>query len=171
MTVVPGSRYLLVLVNNSTTTPRQLWYWYGLLCFVHMTWFITFLILNEFKNETVPNVPKRSRPPKSGWIKSFINKLFDGPPRGLVVSTYPPIWLFTTTFERQVGSSHVQASHFDSDSQTLMVDDGASACITNDKNDFIGTPRQSQEKLMVSMDRLKQHTEEQSDGLLKMIRV
>ena len=71
-------------------------------------------------------------PPKSVWIKSFINELFDGPPRGLVVLTYPPIWLFTTTFENQVGSSHVQATQFDSDSQTLMVDDRASACITND---------------------------------------
>ena len=109
------------------------------IAFVHMTCFITFLILNEFGNKTVPYVAKRSRPPKSVWIKSFINKLFDGPPRGFVVSTYPPIWLFTTTFERQVGSSHVQASHFDSDSQTPNVDDGASACITNDKNDFIGT--------------------------------
>ena len=64
---------------------------------------------------------------------------------GFVVSTYPPIWLFTATFEKQVGSSHVQASQFDSDSQTLMIHDGASACITNDNNDFIGTPRESQE--------------------------
>ena len=67
--------------------------------FVHMTCFITFLILNEFGNESV-------------WIKSFINKLFDGPPRSFVVSTYPPICLFTTTFEKQVGSSHAQASPF-----------------------------------------------------------
>ena len=109
--------------------------------FVHVTCFITLLAQNEYGNESVPYVPKTSRPSKSVWIKSFINKLFDGPPRGFVVSTYPPIWLFTTSFERQVGSSHVQANHFDSDSQTLMVDDGASACITNDKNDFIGNPK------------------------------
>ena len=109
--------------------------------FVQVTCFITFLLLKEFENELIPYVPKRSRPPRSVWIKSFINKLFDGPPGGIVVSTYPPIWLFTTAFEKQVGSSHVQASHFDSDSQTLMVDDGASACITNDKNDIIGTPK------------------------------
>ena len=131
--------------------------------FVHMTCFITFLVLNEFGNETVPYVPKRSRPPKSVWIKSFINKLFYGPQRGFVVSTYPLSWLFTTTFERQVGSSHVQASHCDSDSQALMIDDGASACVTNDKNDFIGTPKTTLRKLMVSMDGLKQHTEEQTD--------
>ena len=30
---------------------------------------------------------------------------------------------------------------FDSDSQALMLDDGASACITNDKNDFIEPPQ------------------------------
>ena len=36
---------------------------------------------------------------------------------------------------------------------------------------LLGPPRQSQEKLMVSIDRLKQHTEEQSDDQLKMTRV
>ena len=30
---------------------------------------------------------------------------------------------------------------FDSDAQTLMLDDGASACITNDANDFIEHPK------------------------------
>ena len=34
-----------------------------------------------------------------------------------------------------------------SDSQTLMVDDGASACITNDKNDFIGMPKSISRKV------------------------
>ena len=30
---------------------------------------------------------------------------------------------------------------FDSDAQALMLDDGASACITNDKDDFIVPPK------------------------------
>ena len=49
--------------------------------------------------------------------------------------------VITMTFEKKVGSSHVQASQFDSDSQMPMVDDGTSACITTDKNDFIGTSK------------------------------
>ena len=141
------------------------------LAFVQVTCFITFLLQNQFGNKSVSYVPKRLRPPKSVWIKSFIKKLFDSPPRGFDVSTYPPIWIFTTTFEKQGGSSHVQASQFDSDSQTLMVDDGTSTCITNDKNDFIGNPKTISRKVNVSMERLKQQTEEQSDGKLKMISV
>ena len=111
-----------------------------------MTCFITFLILNEFGNETVPYVPKRSRPPKSVWIKSFINKLFDGPPRGFVVSTYPPIWLFTTTFERQVESSHVQASHLILIQKYLwlMMELQHGSPMTT--MTLLGPPRQSQEK-------------------------
>ena len=45
-----------------------------------------------------------------------------------------------------------------------MVDYGASETITNDKNDVLALPRQSQEKLMETMDKLNQHTEELSDG-------
>ena len=52
-----------------------------------------------------------------------------------------------------------------------MVDDGASACITNDKNDFIGTPKTISRKVLESMDKVKQHTEELSAGQLKMIHV
>ena len=58
-----------------------------------------------------------------------------------MVSTESALWLYTTTFEKQLGSSQAQTRQFDSDSQTPMVDDGASACITNDKNDFVGTPK------------------------------
>ena len=36
---------------------------------------------------------------------------------------------------------------FDSDSQALMLDDGASACITNDKNDFIAPPQRVDRKV------------------------
>ena len=34
-----------------------------------------------------------------------------------------------------------QGKQFDSNSQALMLDDGASACITNDKDDFIEPPK------------------------------
>ena len=36
---------------------------------------------------------------------------------------------------------------FDSDAQTLMLDDGASACITNDSNDFIEPPKRVNKKV------------------------
>ena len=36
---------------------------------------------------------------------------------------------------------------FDSDSQALMLDDGASACITNDKDDFIEPPKRVDRKV------------------------
>ena len=119
--------------------------------FIQVFSIITFLLLNEFGNESTPYVPKRSRPPKSVWIKSFIDKMLDGPPSGFVVSTdsrrfkkkhnVPVIWLYSTTYEKQAGSSHDQTSQFNSDSQTHRVDDEASECITNDKNDFIGTTK------------------------------
>ena len=47
---------------------------------------MTFLFIHEFGNETTPDVPKRPRPQKSVWIKSFISKMFDGPPRGFLWS-------------------------------------------------------------------------------------
>ena len=36
---------------------------------------------------------------------------------------------------------------FDSDAQALMLDDGASACITNDKGDFIEPPKRVDRKV------------------------
>ena len=36
---------------------------------------------------------------------------------------------------------------FDSDSRALMLDDGASACITNDKGDFIEPPTKVNRKV------------------------
>ena len=36
---------------------------------------------------------------------------------------------------------------FDSDAQALMLDDGASACITNDKEDFIEPPKRVDKKV------------------------
>ena len=44
----------------------------------------------------------------------------------------------TTTWNSPSLPSHCP---FDSDAQALMLDDGASACITNDKEDFIDPPK------------------------------
>ena len=87
--------------------------------------------------------------------------MFDGPPRGFVVSTDSAIWLYTTTFEKQVGSSHAQTSQFNSDSQTLMELQDASPTT---RMILFGTPKTILRKLMESVDMLKQHTEELSGG-------
>ena len=46
-----------------------------------------------------------------------------------------------------VQDSNASPSMFDSDSQALMLDDGASACITNDKNNFTEPPRRVDHKV------------------------
>ena len=51
----------------------------------------------------------------------------------------------TTTWEDNV--SKPLGKQFDSDSRTLMIDDGASACITNDKGDFIEPPKKVNRKV------------------------
>ena len=50
----------------------------------------------------------------------------------------------TTTWDSRRSPSQ---GIFDSDAQTLMLDDGASACITNDKDDFIGPPKRVDKKV------------------------
>ena len=50
---------------------------------------------------------------------------------------YAPLTGMTTTWS----SEQIAKARFDSDAQSLMLDDGASACITNDINDFIHPPK------------------------------
>ena len=53
---------------------------------------------------------------------------------------HDPIPVMTTTWEDGISKTSL-GRQFDSDSRTLMIDDGASACITNDKGDFTEPPR------------------------------
>ena len=50
----------------------------------------------------------------------------------------------TTTWDSRSSSSQ---GIFDSDAQALMLDDGASVCITNDMEDFIEPPKQVDKKV------------------------
>ena len=50
---------------------------------------------------------------------------------------HTPLTSMTTTWSRE----QIAKARFDSDAQSLMLDDGASACITNDINDFIHPPK------------------------------
>ena len=48
--------------------------------------------------------------------------------------------VYATTLEDNSQETHHQNKHFDSDTQFLMIDGGASACIMNLKEDFIDEP-------------------------------
>ena len=58
----------------------------------------------------------------------------------------------TTTWAQDNNTS---PGMFDSDSQALMLDDGASACITNDKNDFTEPPRRVDRRVKGIKDHAK----------------
>ena len=66
----------------------------------------------------------------------------------------------TTTWD-----SHHSPSQgtFDSDAQSLMLDDGASACITNDKEDFIEPPKRVDRKVKG----IKGHANATHRGMIK----
>ena len=72
----------------------------------------------------------------------------------------PPLTGMTTTWSsEQVAPSGT----FDSDAQTLMLDDDASACITNDINDFIQPP----ERVDKMVKGIKGHAQATHRGTLK----
>ena len=53
----------------------------------------------------------------------------------------------TTTWSNPGASTRPPARQFDSDSHDLMLDDGASACITNCKEDFVEPPKRVDRKV------------------------
>ena len=66
----------------------------------------------------------------------------------------------TTTWD----SGHTSSQGtFNSDAQALMLDDGASACITNDKEDFVEPPKRVDRKVK----RIKGHANATHRGTLK----
>ena len=50
------------------------------------------------------------------------------------------IWVCATSLEDKSQEANHWNRHFDSDSQSLMTDNGASACNTNHKKDFVDEP-------------------------------
>ena len=56
----------------------------------------------------------------------------------------PTLTGMTTTWSNE---RTAPSGTFDSDSQVLMLDDGALACITNDKRDFIELPKRVDRKV------------------------
>ena len=51
-----------------------------------------------------------------------------------------PNWVYTTTLDDKNQEANHWNKHFNSDTQSLMIDDGASGSITNHKEDFIEEP-------------------------------
>ena len=69
----------------------------------------------------------------------------------------------TSTWSYQGSGPRAAARHFDLDSNDLMLDDGASACITNGKEDFVEPPKRVDRKVKG----IKGHTDATHRGTLK----
>ena len=83
-------------------------------------------------------VQRRRRP------LGFFNYSFHPRRKKYKASLHASLTGMTTTWAQD---SNASPGMFDSDSQSLMLDDGASACITNDKNDFTDPPRRVDRKV------------------------
>ena len=82
--------------------------------------------------------------------------MFDGPPRGFVVSTdsnwrrfkkkhkVPAIWLYTTTLEKHVGSSHAHTTQFNLILKHLWLMMEVHHASPMTRMTLLGLPRQSQ---------------------------
>ena len=137
-------------------------------------------------------IPKKQRPPENLWIKAFytaFNRFTAGmgkmimnikvrrryqpqKPRTCGKRTRPKkqhaVYLaqvtnMTLTWSNQWSAPHAPARQFDSDSHDLMLDDGASACITNCKEDFIEPPKCVDRKVKG----IKGHADATDRGTLK----
>ena len=120
--------------------------------------------------EPQPYVPKRRHPSKGLWIKYFLKALNRCLPtlmkliKNMKVSRkyrlpghryyghhyrckkiqhglHAAMTGMTTTWANEWTKTPSLGKQFNSDLQALMLDDGASACITNNKNDFIEPPK------------------------------
>ena len=134
-------------------------------------------------------VPKKQRPPESWWIKAFFhasNRFLDWVEKMIMnIKTHRqyrphqprtcgrrtiqkkqrPVLLtqLTSTWHNQWEAPRAPARQFDSDSHDLMLDNGASACITNCKEDFVEPPKPVDRKVKW----IKGHTDATHLGTLK----
>ena len=137
-------------------------------------------------------VPKKQRPLESRWTKAFfqaLNRLADEAEKMFmnikVRQRYRPqkprtcgrctrwkkqrlvsltqVINMTSTWSNQWSVPRTPARQFDSDSHMLMLDDGASACITNCKEDFIEPPKRVDRKVKG----IKGHADATHRGTLK----
>ena len=90
--------------------------------------------------------------PRRRWYKKV--------PRDRLLHDSIPV--MTTTWEDNVSKTPL-GRQFDSDSHTLMIDDGASACIANDRDDFIEPPTRVNRKVRG----IKGHAKATHRGMIK----
>ena len=136
--------------------------------------------------------PKKQQSPKSLWVRAvfkILNSFTDGLMKMImsirVRRRYHPkkprtctkrtrqkrqrhisitrVTSMTSTWSRHWSAHLTRATHFDSDSHILMLDDGASACITNFKKDFIEPPKHVDRKVKG----IKGHANATHQGTLK----
>ena len=137
-------------------------------------------------------IPRKQRPPKSLWIKAFYTAFnqFNAGLEKMIMNIkvrrqYRPrkpricgrrtrqkkqrqvsltqVTNMTSTWSNPGASTRTPARQFDSDSQDLMLDDGASACITNCKEDFVEPPKRVDRKVKG----IKGHEDATHRGTLK----
>ena len=143
--------------------------------------------------EKHPYVPKRLQPPKILWTKSMLKAMACCKAPLIKTLTnmkvcrryrplghrsaghrsnrhkkcsrdyYLPIPIMTTTWANDTFKTPPGSKQFDSDSRALMLDDSASACITNDNGDFIKPPKRVDRKV----SGIKGHTKATHRGTLK----
>ena len=144
-------------------------------CIIHFV--ILLILLEAYAPEVPKAyIPKRKRPPSSQLLRTFfkiLNSFTDGLTNMLMnirvrrrYHTKKPrtcskrtrqkrqhhisiiqVTSMTSTWSRHWSAPHARAKQFDSDSYVLMLDDGASACITNCKEDFIEPPKRVDRKV------------------------
>ena len=87
---------------------------------------------------------RRKYHPQGPRITGLRRRWYKKVPRDRLLHDSIPV--MTTTWEDNVSKTPL-GRLFDSDSRTLMIDDGASACITNDKGNFIEPPTKVNRKV------------------------
>ena len=136
--------------------------------------------------------PKKQQFPKSLWARSVykvLNSFTDGLTKMILsirvrrqypakkprtcskcakqkrhrYATITQVTNMTSTWSRHWSAPRTRAKQFDSDSNVLMLADGASACITNCKEDFIEPPKCVDRKVKG----IKGHTKATRRGTLK----
>ena len=137
---------------------------------------LLFITEAQVPEEPKAYIPKKRRPPESWWIKAIFqasNRFLDGMekmimniktrrryrPRQLRTcgrrtrqkkpcpDEITPVINMTSTWSNHWPVPRAHARQFYSDSYKLMLDDGASACITNCKDDFVEPPKRVDRKV------------------------
>ena len=153
---------------------------------------LLFITEAQVPEEPKAYIPKKRRPPESWWIKASLqasNRFLTGVEKMIMnlktrrryrprqpwtcgrrtrqkkqrSVASPPVINMTSTWSNQWSAPRVHARQFDSDSYKLMLDDGASACITNCKNDFVEPPKRVDRKVKG----IKGHADATHRGTLK----